>query len=99
MSYLCLAAITVATLFLTPPAAKPVHHYVFFGQDRESLTKDSLFLNTPAIEGAQIADVREQILSIEGRAAQKYWGIVRAVLPASILWPGRETRGASETPR
>lgn len=48
------------------------------------------------IEGAQIADVREQILSIEGRAAQKYWGIVRAVLPASILWPGRETRGAKD---
>lgn len=49
-----------------------------------------------ALQGSTIADVREQILSIEGRAAQKYWGIVRAVLPSSIAWPGRETRGAKD---
>ena len=35
-------------------APKPVYHYVFFGQNRERITTDSLFLNTPAIEGAQI---------------------------------------------
>ena len=55
MTYPRLAAVAITALFLAPPAAKPVHHYIFFGQDRESLLRDSLFLNTPAIEGAQIA--------------------------------------------
>lgn len=48
------------------------------------------------IQGASIAEVRELILSVEGRAAQKYWGIVKAVLPETIVWPGRETRGARD---
>jgi hypothetical protein len=33
---------------------KPVHHYVWFAADRENIRTDSLFLNTPEIEGAQI---------------------------------------------
>ena len=36
-------------------AAKRVHHYVFFGQDREQLKEARSFLETPAFEGAQIA--------------------------------------------
>jgi hypothetical protein len=55
MTCLRLATLAITALFIAPPAPKPVHHYVFFGQDRESLTRDSLFLNTPTIEGAQIA--------------------------------------------
>jgi len=35
-------------------AVKSVHHYVFFGQDREKITKASSFLDTKAIEGAQV---------------------------------------------
>src|SRR5262249_47411186 len=35
--------------------AKPVHHYVFFGQDREKLKEDSEFLETKVLEGAQVA--------------------------------------------
>jgi len=35
--------------------AKPVHHYVFFGQDREKLKQASSFLETKALEGAQIS--------------------------------------------
>jgi len=48
------------------------------------------------LQGENIADVREQILSIEGRAAQKYWSVVKAVIPEAIQWPGRETRGAKD---
>jgi hypothetical protein len=36
-------------------SAKPVHHYVFFGQDREKIREDLSFLETRALEGAQIA--------------------------------------------
>lgn len=35
--------------------AKPVHHYVFFGQDREKIKGASSFLETKTIEGAQVA--------------------------------------------
>ena len=35
--------------------AKRVHHYVFFGQDREQLKEARSFLDTPAFEGAQVA--------------------------------------------
>jgi hypothetical protein len=36
-------------------AAKPVHHYVFFGQDREKIRTASTFLETKALEGAQVS--------------------------------------------
>ncbi len=35
-------------------AAKPIHHYVFVGQDRARIKQDSAFLQTKAIEGAQV---------------------------------------------
>lgn len=34
--------------------AKPVHHYVFFGQDREKIKEASGFLETKTLEGAQV---------------------------------------------
>lgn len=36
-------------------SAKPLHHYVFFGQDREKIRDTKSFLDTPAFEGAQVA--------------------------------------------
>jgi len=39
---------------ISTPLAKPIHHYVFFGMDREKL-KDVTFLDVPAFEGAQIS--------------------------------------------
>ncbi len=36
-------------------SAKTVHHYVFFGQDREKIKEASEFLETQALEGAQVA--------------------------------------------
>jgi hypothetical protein len=35
-------------------ALKPMHHFVFFSQDRERMPGDSLFFSTPALEGAQV---------------------------------------------
>ncbi len=35
--------------------AKPVHHYVFFGMDREKIKETKSFLETAAFEGAQVA--------------------------------------------
>lgn len=46
------------------------------------------------IEATKIEDVREQLMSVEGRAAQRYWSTIARVIPATLQWPGRETRGA-----
>src|SRR5690349_14304890 len=35
-------------------SAKPLHHFVFYGQDREAMRTDELFLKSKVFEGAQI---------------------------------------------
>ncbi len=46
------------------------------------------------LRAEHIATIREQILSVEGRAAQRYWATIARIIPAELSWPGRETRGA-----
>lgn len=43
-----------------------------------------------------VDDIRGSLLSIEGRAAQKYWRAIKALLPEALGWPGREGRGARD---
>jgi CRISPR-associated protein Cas1 len=43
-----------------------------------------------------LEDVRNDLLSIEGRAAQKYWRAIKLLLPESLGWPGRQGRGARD---
>lgn len=47
-------------------------------------------------EHYHINDVRGNLLSIEGRAAQKYWRGIGQVIPETLAWPGRKRRGASD---
>lgn len=49
-----------------------------------------------ALSGPHIESVREQLLSAEGRAAQRYWHVVGMLIPQDLGWPGRETRGARD---
>lgn len=53
-------------------------------------------LAVTGLQETSMQDIREQLLSIEGRAAQRYWHIIQYVLPPAIAWPGRETRGARD---
>jgi len=48
------------------------------------------------LEAATIDEVRFQLLSVEGRAAQQYWAAIKEVAPAELNWPGRRTRGARD---
>ncbi len=48
------------------------------------------------LKGACVDEVREQVLSVEGRAAQRYWAAIKQVIPAELGWPGREGRGARD---
>lgn len=48
------------------------------------------------IEGTSVDEVRFELLSAEGRAAQKYWAAIRLLLKDQMEWPGRRTRGATD---
>ncbi|MBI4771566.1 MAG: CRISPR-associated endonuclease Cas1 [Chloroflexi bacterium] len=45
---------------------------------------------------ATVDDLRAEIMGCEGRAAQRYWGAIKLVLPEDCGWPGREGRGARD---
>ncbi len=48
------------------------------------------------LEGDCVEEVRYQILSTEGRAAQRYWAALKQVIPERYEWPGRKGRGARD---
>ena len=67
----------------------------------EELTLVTLELRDALHELAQLSanrieDIREQVMSVEGRAAQKYWNAIGRIIPTELHWPGRETRGATD---
>lgn len=48
-------------------------------------------------EGSLTVDaVRDQLLGIEGRAAERYWSAVVQILPEKYAFPGRLRRGAAD---
>ena len=47
-------------------------------------------------QGSTIDECRGQLLSTEGRAAQKYWQAIGHLLPDERQWPGRRTQGATD---
>ncbi len=49
------------------------------------------------IKGESVEEAREQLLSIEGRAAQVYWEALGWVIPAQYGWSGRKTRSAPDS--
>jgi CRISPR-associated protein Cas1 len=58
---------------------------------------DEKFGKLESLQVKTIDDWRFDLLSIEGRAAQKYWAGVKLILPADCGWPGREGRGATDS--
>ena len=48
------------------------------------------------IQGANIDEVRDVLLGIEGRGGVVYWGAIAAMLPADLGFPGRTGRGATD---
>jgi hypothetical protein len=54
--------------------SKVVHHYTYFGQDRERIVRDSSFLRTKTIEGAQVVYLWRQL---EPRKDQYDFGAIR----------------------
>lgn len=53
----------------------------------------------PSIQrGGGVLDegVRAGLMGVEGRAAARYWGMVRRLIPGDLGWPGRLTQGATD---
>jgi CRISPR-associated endonuclease Cas1 len=69
-------------------------YYQSLQQCIEDLQKAQL--QVTALADQPIDELREQLLSIEGHAAQRYWARVKDIIPAELAWPGRETRGAKD---
>jgi CRISPR-associated protein Cas1 len=49
------------------------------------------------LKGSTVDEARGELLSIEGRAAQKYWNALKQVIPERYAWPGRRHRGARDS--
>ena len=48
------------------------------------------------IQAAHAQAARDLLLSVEGRAASRYWSAIKRIIPAELDWPGRETQGAQD---
>ena len=57
---------------------------------RQRISPDAL------TEPITVDDLRGQLLSVEGRGAQKYWQAIGHLLLAEVNWPGRRTQGAAD---
>lgn len=55
-----------------------------------------IWLKVAQHDEATIDECRDQLLSIEARAAKKYWAGIGLVLPEGVAWPGRQTQGAKD---
>ena len=69
-------------------------HYALLRQAAETVLGHQQELTR--LEGTCIDDVREQMLSVEGRAAHYYWTALEAVIPTDYCWPGRVGRDAED---
>jgi CRISPR-associated protein Cas1 len=63
---------------------------------RDHLTELDTWVQTSQYDQCTIDDARFELLSIEGRAAKKYWAAIKLVLPETLNWPGRQGRGARD---
>jgi CRISPR-associated protein Cas1 len=48
------------------------------------------------LHGSTVDEIRQQILTHEGRGAARYWEAAQDMLPGGLVWEGRETRGAED---
>ncbi|HEU4964472.1 MAG TPA: CRISPR-associated endonuclease Cas1 [Bacilli bacterium] len=72
------------------------------GQDittqlKQAITKlEERITELDAIQGERIDDIRQTLMSCEGRAASVYWEVVKAILPSELGFTSRDHRGAQD---
>lgn len=45
-----------------------------------------------AVSGGRVSEVRQAIMNLEGKAAEKYWNAVKLIIPEELGFPGRRKR-------
>lgn len=48
------------------------------------------------VSGVLTEESRARLMGAEGRAAARYWGMVAQLIPPDLVWPGRQTQGATD---
>ncbi len=66
------------------------------GAGSAALLIEGLARQVGLLGGANADEVRQDILTLEGRAGEIYWHAARNLLLASVEWEHRETRGAQD---
>lgn len=69
-----------------------LYHEIYEGIEEIEAIKEEL----QQVDGVWVDEVRDFILSVEGRAASKYWQVIKKVLPAELKFTGRKTQGAED---
>jgi CRISPR-associated protein Cas1 len=109
LAYTTTQGVTISKAFVQGKLANQANLLRYFAKSRreeQPALCQEIDLVVAALRDAQLAvadlqhsrmqEVREPLLSIEGRAAQQYWHIIKYILPPAVQWPGRETRGARD---
>jgi CRISPR-associated protein Cas1 len=109
LAYTTTQGVTISKAFVQGKLANQANLLRYFARSRreeQPALCQEIDLVVAALRDAQLAvadlqhssmqEVREPLLSIEGRAAQHYWHIIKYILPPAVQWPGRETRGARD---
>jgi len=73
-------------------AAPEVHSRIYDG----AAAMEDLRREVQVLDGERVEEIREALLSIEGRAGRAYWGLVAEILPEGVEFRGRERRGATD---
>lgn len=71
---------------------KETYHQILAGIEKIGEIQGGL----GSVDGTCIDQVRGQLLSIEGRAANIYWDSLRLIIEERIEFPGREHQGATD---
>lgn len=111
LAYTLPQSVTISVAFVTGKIENQLNLLRYLAKSRKEEDEHELYQSMQLVIGElhdslhelesiecreSIQERRELILSIEGRAAQKYWGVIKSILPPELDWPGRETRGAKD---
>ncbi len=68
-----------------------------YGQIAAAVARlDAHLKELTALDAPSVDELRGQLLSVEGRAAQHYWDLVQVLVAEKVKFPGREHRGAED---
>lgn len=109
LAYYDKRGVKLAHAFVTGKLLNQAALLTYFSRYRESANREvfeqlqdtarviqAMAKEVAGIDGERVDDIREQLLSLEGRAGALYWEAVGALIGDKISFEGREHRGAKD---